>query len=236
MTVAEVGEGKQGTALELFRSLAGSYDRTADFATMFQDRYWKKWATRWVQSLKGALILDLGCGTLLLEERLAKSDCRFVALDLTEEMLAMGSSKELPNVKLLANGDAESLPFKDRAFDSVVSCYVAKYVDIGRLSQELARVSKPGATVVLYDFARPHGLTAPFLQMYIQGGLGAAGYLMKLARRGSALTFTKLPSLVNGTSWDSEIVKAMEARGFETLEARRLSGGVVFGYCGRNNG
>jgi demethylmenaquinone methyltransferase / 2-methoxy-6-polyprenyl-1,4-benzoquinol methylase len=236
MTVSEGGGGKQGTALELFQGLAGSYDRTADFATMFQDRYWKKWATRWVLSLGGALILDLGCGTLLLEERLAKSECRFVGLDLTEEMLAMGSSKRLPNVKLLANGDAEALPFKDRAFDSVMSCYVAKYVDVGRLSRELARVSKRGATVVMYDFAKPHGLTAPFLQLYMQGGLGAAGYLMKLARMRSALTFNKLPSLVNGTSWDSEIVQAMEARGFETLEARRLSGGVVFGYCGRNNG
>jgi ubiquinone/menaquinone biosynthesis C-methylase UbiE len=117
-----------------------------------------------------------------------------------------------------------------------VSCYVAKYVDIGRFTQELARVSKVGATVVLYDFAKPRGWTAPFLQVYIQGGLSAAGFLMEHARRGPAFAFTKLPSLVNETSWDSEIVKTMEARGFETLEARRLSRGVVFGYCGRNRG
>jgi len=229
-------EGKQETALELFRGLAGSYDRTADFATMFQDRYWKRWATKWALSLRGALVLDLGCGTLLLEERLARSDCRFVGLDLTGKMLAMGSSKSLPNVELLVNGDAETLPFRDQTFDSVVSCYVAKYVNVRRLAQELARVSKKGATVVLYDFSKPHGLAAPFLEMYIRGGLGAAGYLMKQARRGSAFAFTELPSLINHTSWDSEIVKEMEARGFDTLETRRLSRGVVFGYCGRNRG
>ena len=226
-------EGKQETALELFRGLAGAYDRTADLATLFQDRYWKKWAAGWVQDLKGALVLDLGCGTLLLEERLARSDCSFVGLDLTGEMLAMGSSKGLTNVRLLVNGDAVSLPFRDRSFDSVVSCYVAKYVDVASLAQELARVSKRGAPVVLYDFARPRGLTAPFLEMYIRGGLSAAGYLMELSGRGSAFAFTELPSLVNGTSWDSDIAMRMEANGFETLETRRLSGGVVFGYCGR---
>jgi ubiquinone/menaquinone biosynthesis C-methylase UbiE len=236
MTVRGGGEGKQDTALELFHGLAGSYDRTADFATMYQERYWKKWAARWIQNLRGALVLDLGCGTLLLEERLAKSDCRFVGLDLTADMLARGSSKQLPNVKLLVNGDATSLPFKDKSFDSVVSCYVAKYVDVGRFSQELARVSKEGATVVLYDFAKPRGWTAPFLQVYIQGGLSAAGFLMEQAGRGSAFAFTNLPSLVNETSWDSEIVKAMEVGGFETLETRRLSRGVVFGYCGRKKG
>jgi len=173
---------------------------------------------------------------LLLEERLANSGCRFVGLDLTGEMLVSGRSKELPNVEMLVNGDAETLPFRDRTFDAIVSCYVAKYVDVDCLARELGRVSRRGAMVVLYDFAKPHGLAAPFLQVYIQGGLGAAGYLMKRARRGAAFAFSKIPSLVNGTSWDSEIVGTMEASGFETLATQRLSGGVVFGYCGRNQG
>ena len=226
--------GKQDTALHLFRGLARSYDRTADFATMFQDRYWKKWAAQWVPNLKGALVLDLGCGTLLLEERLAGSGCSFVGLDLTAEMLGMGSSKELRNVELLVNGDGESLPFKDRTFDAVVGCYVAKYVQVPRLARELARVSRKGAPAILYDFAKPRGLPAPFLQAYIQGGLGIAGFLLEHARRGSAFAYSRLPSLINNTHWDSEIVGAMEETGFETVTAERLTSGVVFGYCGRN--
>jgi ubiquinone/menaquinone biosynthesis C-methylase UbiE len=151
-------------------------------------------------------------------------------------MLVLGRGKRLSNVGLLVNGDAESLPFKDGAFDSVVSCYVAKYVDVGRLAEELGRVTRTGAPVVLYDFAKPHGLTAPFLRAYIEGGLGVAGYLMAKAGRSSAIAFSRLPSLIDETSWDSAIVKAMEENNFETVAAERLSGGVVFGYCGRNQG
>ena len=59
---------------------------------------------------------------------------------------------------------------------------------------------------------------------------------MAKAGRASAFTFNRLPSLINGTSWDSAIVKAMEEKNFETVAAERLSSGIVFGYCGRNQG
>jgi len=225
-------DGARDIAQELFRGLAPSYDKTVDYATLYQDRYWKRWAAERAALSDGSLVLDLGCGTLLFEERL-RSNCKFVGLDVTPEMARIGWAKGLANVSLVVNGDAETLPFHDEIFDAAVSCYVPKYVSMPRLAGELARVVKPGARVVLYDFAKPGGFSAPLLEPYIQVGLRAMGLVLRKTRSGAAFTFEELPRIVDGTSWDKEVVGAMEDGGFETMAAMPLTAGVVFAYCGR---
>ena len=223
----------QRVARTLFRGLAASYDRTVDYATFYQDRYWKRWVAMHAFFPEGTLILDIGSGTLLLEERLRHSGCSYVGVDMTSEMARLGWEKRLPNVPLVVNGDATSLPFADGTFDGAVSCYVPKYVSVLRLADELARVVKPGARVVLYDFAKPRGISAALLEPYIQVGLRAVGFVLRWTRKRAAFAFERLPQIIEGTSWDGELVGAMEKRGFETLVAVRLTAGAVFAYCGR---
>jgi demethylmenaquinone methyltransferase / 2-methoxy-6-polyprenyl-1,4-benzoquinol methylase len=226
-------DGARDIAQKLFRGLAASYDKTVDYATLYQDRYWKRWAIERAALSGGSLVLDIGCGTLLLEERLLHISCKFVGLDVTPEMARIGWAKGLANVPLVINGDAETLPFPDATFDAAVSCYVPKYVNMARLAGELARVVKPGARVVLYDFARPGGISAPLLQPYIQLGLRAIGLVLRKTRNTAAFAFERLPQIVDGTSWNTEVVEAMEDRGFETMAATPLTAGAVFAYCGR---
>jgi len=225
--------GMGGVARKLFQGLAASYDRTVDYATLYQDRYWKRWVAERASFGDGALVLDLGCGTLLLEERLRSSGCRYVGVDLTSEMVRRGWEKGLSNVPLVVNGDAVSLPFADQTFDGAVSCYVPKYVSVTKLAYELARVVKPCARIVLYDFTRPRGFSAPLLEPYIQIGLRAMGFALRKAGSGAAFAFERLPQIIDGTSWDMEVVGAMEKMGFETLAAARLTAGAVFAYCGQ---
>jgi demethylmenaquinone methyltransferase / 2-methoxy-6-polyprenyl-1,4-benzoquinol methylase len=217
----------------IFTGLAQSYDRVLDYATLYQDRRWKSWVSRMMDGCKGDAVLDIGCGTLLLEERLARKGYNFVGLDLAPEMIRRGQRKGIPNVVLLANGDAEFLPFPAGSFDVVVSCYVPKYVDARRFAAEVARVARPGAKVVLYDFARPKGWWAPVLEVYIQGGLRLVGLLLELAGREESSTFTNLPRIIEETAWDDEIVDELEIRGFESIAKAKLTGGAVFAYCGR---
>ncbi len=223
------------TSSKIFAGLAGSYEKALDYATLFQDRRWKSWVARRLRAGRGDLVLDVGSGTLVLEEFLAMKKCRFVALDLAPEMIRIASGKGVPNVDLVINGDAEFLPFPDRSFDSVVSCYVPKYVDVGRFAEEVARVAKPGASVVLYDFARPRGSLAPFIELYIRCGLRLVGIALGLARRGEAFTFYRLPQIIESTTWDLEMVEAMESNGFVEVESDRLTGGVVFACSGRRD-
>jgi len=226
-------DGEGDIAQRLFRGLATAYDKTVDYATFYQDRYWKRWAIEKAHLRDGSLVLDLGCGTLLLEERLQRFMCKFVGIDVTLEMARIGWAKGLANVPLVINGDAETLPFPDEAFDAAVSCYVPKYVSMTGLAGELARVVKPGARVVLYDFARPSGIAAPLLEPYIQVGLRAIGLVLRKMKKGEAFAFERLPRIVDGTNWNGEVVGAMESHGFETVAATPLTAGAVFAYCGR---
>lgn len=221
------------TSQRIFSGLAGSYDLAVDCATLLQDRRWKNWATRAAGIGPGRVTLDVGCGTLLLEDRVKGTRSRFVGLDLSREMLILGRAKGLGNTDLMVNGDAESLPFPDAFFDSVVSCYVAKYVRVPRFAGELARVTKVGGMVALYDFARPKGPLAPFIDLYAQGGLRIVGSMLRLAGRGSAFTYSALPGIIEEATWDKKIAKEMEEKGFQTVAARRLTAGAVFAYCGR---
>ena len=223
----------QRTALKLFGGLALSYDSVVDYATLYQDRRWKRWVADRIPDGGPGDVLDIGCGTLLLEERISSPRLTFVGVDLTREMVRKGQEKRLRNVALMVNGDAESLPFPDGSFGAVVSCYVAKYVDIQRFAREIARVSEPGARAILYDFARPRGALAPFLELYIQAGIRGVGLLLGLAKVEASFAFRKLPRIVDEAGWDGRVVAAMEGSGFETLSAQRLTGGVVFAYCGR---
>ncbi|MDG6951355.1 MAG: class I SAM-dependent methyltransferase [Nitrososphaerota archaeon] len=230
---ATAADGMKRTSSRIFAGLARSYEKALDYATMFQDRRWKTWVMRRVKSGSGGLVLDVGSGTLVLEERLAGAGFTFVAIDLSPEMVRVAMGKGLSNVDAVLNGDAEFLPFPDGSFDSVVSCYVPKYVDVERFARELARVAKPGGAVVLYDFARPRGALAPFLDLYIQGGLRLVGVVFGLAGRDEAFTFGMLPRIIRETTWDLEMVGAMESNGFVEIESARLTGGVVFACSGR---
>ena len=227
--------GMQGKVLDLFGGLSASYERVLDVATVVQDRRWKKWAAKQIDAHPRGLLLDVGCGTLLLEERLKPSTGNVVGLDLTEEMLRGGQKKRLSNVSMLIQGDAESLPFADGTFDTVVTCYVAKYVDLGRFVSELARIAKPGGRVILYDFVRPRGLLRPLLVLYFQVVIRSTGNLLRLTGSGAAKIFLNLPKIIDAATWDSRLLGLTEAERFETRSFKRLTGGVVAAYVGVNN-
>ena len=228
--------GSQKVALELFGGLASSYELALDLATLGQDRRWKAWIARKVGAGRAEAVLDVGAGTLLLEERHFSKARSVVAVDLTQEMARAGQSKHLPNVPLIVNGDAEALPFASGTFDVIVSCYVPKYVNLPKFASELGRVVKPGGRVALYDFVRPRGAFAPILNFYLRGVLRAAGILLGWAGRKEAFTFKNLASIVNGATWNLALPDIMEAVGFRTEAFESLTGGVVNAYSGVRKG
>jgi demethylmenaquinone methyltransferase / 2-methoxy-6-polyprenyl-1,4-benzoquinol methylase len=231
-----VSGGKKEAALELFGGLAPEYEKALDLATVLQDRYWKKWVAEKAELRGSDRVLDVGCGTLVLEERLLPAGCGVVGLDLTDRMLRVGQRKRLANVMALVNGDAESLPFADETFDAVVSCYVAKYVALGRLVAELARVVRPGGRVVLYDFVSPRGAFRLPLALYVRAVIGTAGSVLRAIESEASTTFLRLPGIVEGATWDRRLLSLTRAHGMETLAFARLTGGAVCAYAGAKPG
>lgn len=220
------------TALEIFGGLAASYERVVDVATLAQDRYWKRWVCDHVGVKSGERVLDIGCGTCLLEEQLDRYGCSVVGLDLTERMVRIGNSKRIASVEGLVHGDAESLPFPDGMFDAVVSCYVPKYVDVTKFAKEASRVLKTGGRIALYDFVHPRGPLSPILRLYIQGALPVVGHVLEFTGSETASTFRNLPRIIDETTWDEGIAEAFERHGVSRRAYRALCHGVVRAFSG----
>ena len=98
----------------------------------------------------GQNVLDVACGTGVVAVTAARRGAQVTALDLTPELLARArENAEIANVTIdFRDGDVEQLPFKDEAFDVVVSQYGHIFaprpdVAIG----EMLRVLAPGGTI-----------------------------------------------------------------------------------------
>ncbi len=221
-------------ALEIFDGLAAAYDRTLDVATAYQDRRWKAWLIERSAVAPGSRVLDVGCGTCVLEQALERIGCETVGVDLTEKMLRQGRAKGLKASDSLVVGDAQILPFKDQSFDTVLSCYVPKYCAMSVLVPELKRVTKRGGRLVMYDFARPSGRLSCFVRAYEELALPLAGLGMRLTRNPVATTFEELPRIIRATDWDSRARGLLEQSGMVVTDEERMTAGTVVGFAAVN--
>lgn len=103
----------------------------------------------------GERVLEVGTGTGQNALRLATAGVRYVGVDLAPGMLRIARKRlvtagrgDVP----LALADAHSLPFADNQFDRVMHVgAVNSFRDPERALSEMARVAKPGATLILVD-------------------------------------------------------------------------------------
>ena len=104
--------------------------------------------------VRGREVLEVGCGTGLILQRLAGLASRAVGVDLSPGMLRKARERGLEVVE----GRAESLPFPDASFDGAVSFKVLAHVpDVRAALAEMARVVRPGGRVVA-EFYNRHSL------------------------------------------------------------------------------
>jgi ubiquinone/menaquinone biosynthesis C-methylase UbiE len=102
----------------------------------------------------GRRVLEVGCGTGLILERLARHAQEAWGLDVSPGMLRAARARGLSVVV----GSATSLPFADASFDMVCSFKVLAHVpDIEQALREITRVTKPGGAMVL-EFYNPWSL------------------------------------------------------------------------------
>jgi ubiquinone/menaquinone biosynthesis C-methylase UbiE len=104
----------------------------------------------------GGDLLEVGCGTGLLLERLAKVARKAEGIDLSPGMLGKARERGLT----VQEGTATDLPFPDASFDVTCSFKVLAHVEqIDRALSEMIRVTRPNG-VVLAEFYNPVSLRA----------------------------------------------------------------------------
>ncbi len=103
---------------------------------------------------RGARVLEAGCGTGLILDRVASVAHSAVGFDLSPGMVRKARARGLE----VALGSVTHIPFADDQFDLVCSFKVLAHVpDIARALDEITRVTRPGGHMVL-EFYNPLSL------------------------------------------------------------------------------
>lgn len=106
----------------------------------------------------GERLLDVGCGTGVLLDALARSapGALLAGIDVSREMLAVAQTSRA-SVSRLVNGDVASLPFAAASFDVVVSSNAFHFwVDPAAALREIRRVLKPAGRLVVTDWCHDY--------------------------------------------------------------------------------
>ncbi|MFI6517421.1 class I SAM-dependent methyltransferase [Spirillospora sp. NPDC050679] len=107
------------------------------------------------------VVLEVAAGTALVSRAIARRVRHVTALDLTPAMLAQGkreADREGVTNLTFTRGDATALPYLDRSFTLVVTRFSLHQVaDPAAVVAEMARVSRPGAALIVADLVRTEG-------------------------------------------------------------------------------
>jgi ubiquinone/menaquinone biosynthesis C-methylase UbiE len=137
---------------ELFDRWANSYDWS--FPSFIYQAIHKRLLTK-VELSPHANILDLGCGTGRLLDRLATHFPEITAtgLDLSPQMLRVARQNNRHRPRLIyLEGNAENLPFAEEQFDAVFNTIsFLHYPQPDEVLKEVARVLSPGGKFYLVD-------------------------------------------------------------------------------------
>jgi len=130
----------------------------------------------------------------------------------------------------LREGRAEELTDED-GFDALTFTYLLRYVDDPAAQmRELARVVRPGGTVVCLELSLPRWRTyARLYHAVFRRMAPVAGAIV--ARRGSAYRY--LPDSLDAFPSPDQLAATMRAAGLVDVSYRRLTTGVVALHRGR---
>ncbi|TYB95499.1 demethylmenaquinone methyltransferase [Micromonospora sp. WP24] len=222
MTRAQLDKQPPAVAA-MFDGVAERYDLANRIISFGQDARWRR-ATRAALGLHpGERVLDVGAGTGVSTEELARSGVFAVGVDLSTGMLQVGR-RVRPAVPLVA-GDALRLPFPDGAFDAVTTSFALRnVVDLEAALREFARIVRPGGQLVVCECSHPTNPT--FRMLYLAHLLRAVPVVTRWVSSNPDAYVYLIESI---RAWPNQpdLAKRIAASGWQRVSWRNLSGGVA---------
>lgn len=220
----------------MFSAITGRYDFLNRLLSFGQDAGWRRKAVEHVERREGGIHLDLACGTVDVGLEVARQikGAMVIGGDISLEMLLEAGRKvireDLTRQFSFVTCAGESLPFRDRVFDSILIAFgIRNVVEREKALREMARTLKEEGTLVILEFSLP----------------GNA-----LVRKGYLFYFQRLLPLIAGIFSDrsayayltdsvldfpdrQEFIDMMVRSGFPEVTAEDLTLGIVTLYRGR---
>ena len=220
----------------MFASIANRYDHGNQVLSMGLHHRWRKAAVKLSGATPGSRVLDCATGTgdLAFEfQRAVGRGGQVIGIDFCAEMLEVARAKAEQGgfPTRFEEADALRLPYADASFDVASIAFGIRNVDEPALGvKEMARVVRPGGSVVVLEFGQPGGpLFGPLYRFYsanmiplIGGWLTGKRYAYEYLNR----TSSEFPC-------GRAFVALMEnTERFSKVEAGSLTGGIAYVYVG----
>jgi demethylmenaquinone methyltransferase/2-methoxy-6-polyprenyl-1,4-benzoquinol methylase len=227
------GKGKEQAVQGMFTAIARFYDLNNSLLSFGLHHRWKRRAAAFVPVVQAGRAMDIGAGTgdlaLLINQRMGEQG-RVAAVDLNQAMLRVGLKKirrrKLTHRITCLRANAEQLGFRESSFDAVTTGFCVR--NVGNLLEaftEVRRVLKPGGRFVCLEFSRP--VRAWLLHLYDWYSFRLLPKIGTLVAGDKTGVYRYLPASIRAFP-DQEGLKALLLKaGFEHVEYRNLSGGIV---------
>ncbi|WP_340102557.1 bifunctional demethylmenaquinone methyltransferase/2-methoxy-6-polyprenyl-1,4-benzoquinol methylase UbiE [Rhodohalobacter sp. 8-1] len=219
----------------MFADIADDYDRINSILSFGVHNAWRKKTVQMSRAKQGDHVLDCATGTgdLAFEFKKKVGHSGFVkGTDFCKEMIehapAKADKKQL--VVEFEVADAMDLPYDDDSFDVASIAFGIRNVDDPlKCLKEMARVVKPGGTVVVLEFGQPDGVVKYPYQFYSKYVMPTVGGWIS----GNRDAYTYLPETSAKFPAGQAFIDLMDESGmFFQKEAESLTGGIAYVYVG----
>ena len=223
---------KQKLVGDVFTSVASKYDVMNDLMSFGMHRLWKRYFVGSSGVRPGDSVLDLAGGTgdiaaLLLPKVGAKG--RVVVGDINGDMLRVGRDRMIDRGLLKglewSQMNAEALPFPDGSFDCVTMAFGLRNVTRKETAlAEIHRVLKVGGRILVLEFSAVKSeFLKPLYDFHSFKILPRIGAMIA----GDQDSYRYLAESIRKHPDQATLKAMMETAGFEKVDVRNLSAGIV---------
>jgi demethylmenaquinone methyltransferase/2-methoxy-6-polyprenyl-1,4-benzoquinol methylase len=220
----------------MFDRIAPRYDLLNRLLSAGTDVRWRRACVDLLALPAGGRVLDLCTGTadLLIEALRRDRGAQGVGVDLSPGMLVRGAAKLGPRGMraraLLAGGDVTALPLRAASVDGALVAFgIRNVAEPLQALREAWRVLRPGAGLVVLEFALPRGPMGTLYRFYFRRLLPMVGGLIS----GDRGAYAYLPASVERFATPDELAALLAGAGFVDVVSRRLTGGIAWLHRGR---
>jgi len=216
----------------MFDAIAPTYERVNTLATFGRDAVWRRRTVAAAGVRAGDIVLDLCCGTGDMLRAFAANEPTpklIIGVDFAERMLVEGVARTVPGRARLLRADALRLPLANESVD-VISCAfgVRNFGDLQAGLDEMYRVARPEARVVILEFALPRtALLRRAYRFYCDVVLPRLGAAISGDRVGA---YRYLPRSIQTFEDVAALVHRLTSTGFANVTVRRMNFGGVALY------